>query len=202
MELPGVRIVDMRREAAYPLSGELVAALEGVAERRRRAIVLLNRRGVSPAVHCRSCGTTIRCQDCDVALVLHRDDVLRCSSLRPVSAGARALRRLRLAGVDANRRRHAEARVGVRASCPALERIRLDADTASKPAALAAALDRFRRTEGAVLLGTQMVAKGHHFADVELAAVVDADLGLGMPGTSGPRTDVPARHAAGRPLGA
>ena len=56
VELPGVRIVDMRREAAYPLSGELVAALEGVAERRRRAIVLLNRRGVSPAVHCRSCG--------------------------------------------------------------------------------------------------------------------------------------------------
>ena len=56
--LPGVTVVDMRREAGYPLSGELLAALEGVAERRSRAIVLLNRRGVVPAVHCRSCGTT------------------------------------------------------------------------------------------------------------------------------------------------
>jgi primosomal protein N' (replication factor Y) len=64
---------------------------------------------------------------------------------------------------------------------PDLERIRLDADTASKPAELAAALARFRTTDGAVLLGTQMVAKGHHFAGVELAAVVDADLGLAMP---------------------
>ncbi len=64
---------------------------------------------------------------------------------------------------------------------PGLERIRLDADTTSKPAELAAALERFRHTEGAVLLGTQMVAKGHHFAGVELAAVVDADLGLGLP---------------------
>ena len=64
---------------------------------------------------------------------------------------------------------------------PGLERIRLDADTTSKPAELAAALDRFRSTDGAVLLGTQMVAKGHHFAGVELAAVIDADLGLAMP---------------------
>ena len=64
---------------------------------------------------------------------------------------------------------------------PELERIRLDADTASSPTALAAALDRFRTTDGAVLLGTQMVAKGHHFAGVELAAVIDADLGLAMP---------------------
>jgi primosomal protein N' (replication factor Y) len=64
---------------------------------------------------------------------------------------------------------------------PALTRIRLDADTISRPAELAAALELFRDTEGAVLLGTQMVAKGHHFAGVELAAVVDADLGLAVP---------------------
>ena len=179
--LPGVTVVDMRREAAYPLSGELVAALEGVAERRSRAIVLLNRRGVAPAVHCRSCGTTIRCPDCDVALVLHRDDVLRChhcgwsrpSRERCDACGSPELMRI---GAGTQRLETELARLA-----PGLERIRLDADTASKPAELAAALDRFRTTDGAVLLGTQMVAKGHHFAGVELAAVVDADLGLAMP---------------------
>jgi primosomal protein N' (replication factor Y) len=64
---------------------------------------------------------------------------------------------------------------------PELELIRLDADTASHPEELAEALRRFRDTDRAVLLGTQMVAKGHHFAGVELAAVVDADAGLALP---------------------
>jgi primosomal protein N' (replication factor Y) len=64
---------------------------------------------------------------------------------------------------------------------PELERIRLDADTAGKSDQLRAALERFARADRAVLVGTQMVAKGHHFAGVELAAVVDADTGLGLP---------------------
>src|SRR5207237_5039081 len=65
---------------------------------------------------------------------------------------------------------------------PELERIRLDADAVAKPEQLAASLARFAGAHRAVLLGTQMVAKGHDFSGVALAAVVDADLGLGMPG--------------------
>ena len=64
---------------------------------------------------------------------------------------------------------------------PGLERIRLDADAIRRPAELTAALRRFAETDRTVLVGTQMVAKGHHFAGVALAAVVDADTGLGMP---------------------
>ena len=64
---------------------------------------------------------------------------------------------------------------------PGLERIRLDSDTVAHPAALQEALERFAAADRAVLLGTQMVAKGHHFGDVSLAAVVDADTGLAMP---------------------
>src|SRR5204863_8301348 len=64
---------------------------------------------------------------------------------------------------------------------PELERIRLDADAVAKPEELRSALERFRRADRAVLVGTQMVAKGHHFAGVGLAAVVDADTGLGLP---------------------
>jgi primosomal protein N' (replication factor Y) len=63
---------------------------------------------------------------------------------------------------------------------PALGRIRLDSDTVSRPELLRAALERFRATRGVVLLGTQIVGKGHHFEGVDLAAVVDADLGLGL----------------------
>src|SRR5204862_329245 len=64
---------------------------------------------------------------------------------------------------------------------PELEVIRLDADAVEKPEQLRDALERFARAERAVLVGTQMVAKGHHFPGVELAAVVDADMGLGLP---------------------
>ena len=64
---------------------------------------------------------------------------------------------------------------------PELERIRLDADTAARPGALRETLERFRGADRAVLIGTQMVAKGHHFPGVDLAAVVDADTGLAIP---------------------
>src|SRR6185312_15052044 len=72
-KLPPVRVVDLRREAGYPLSAPLLAELGRIAETGGKAILLLNRRGIAPALHCRACGTTFRCPDCDVALVLHRD---------------------------------------------------------------------------------------------------------------------------------
>src|SRR5919199_757825 len=76
--LPTVRVVDLRREAGYPLSAPLLAELGAIAERGGKAILLLNRRGVAPALHCRACGSTLRCENCDVALVLHADRALRC----------------------------------------------------------------------------------------------------------------------------
>jgi primosomal protein N' (replication factor Y) (superfamily II helicase) len=180
-KLPGVKIVDLRREAGYPLSAPLLAELGGIAERGGKAILLLNRRGIAPALHCRACGTTFRCPDCDVSLVLHRDETLRCHHCghsEPVPQECPVCRSVELARIGAGTQkleRELAARV------PELELIRLDADTAARPEELAAALRRFRDTDRAVLLGTQMVAKGHHFAGVELAAVVDADAGLALP---------------------
>ena len=77
-KLPPVRLVDLRREAGYPLSAPLLAELGRIAEGGGKAILLLNRRGIAPALHCRACGTTFRCPLCDVALVLHRDGRLHC----------------------------------------------------------------------------------------------------------------------------
>src|SRR5207244_7484540 len=77
-KLPPVRVVDLRREAGYPLSAPLLEALGRVAERGEKAILLLNRRGIAPALHCRACGVTLRCAQCDVSLVLHGGGTLRC----------------------------------------------------------------------------------------------------------------------------
>src|SRR5205823_7241419 len=76
--LPSVQVVDLRREAGYPLSAPLLTALGALAENGGKAILLLNRRGVAPALHCRACGTSRRCVNCDVTLVLHADGFLRC----------------------------------------------------------------------------------------------------------------------------
>jgi primosomal protein N' (replication factor Y) len=179
--LPPVRVVDLRREAGYPLSAPLLAELGAIAENGGKAILLLNRRGVAPALHCRACGSTLRCPDCDVALVLHRDDVLHChhcGHAEPKPDECPVCRSVELARIGAGTQRLERE---LAAQVPELELIRLDADTTAKPEALAAALRRFREIDRAVLLGTQMVAKGHHFAGVSLAAVVDADTGLGLP---------------------
>ncbi|MEX0673878.1 MAG: primosomal protein N' [Gaiellaceae bacterium] len=175
--LPPVKVVDLRRERGYPLSAPLLEELGAVAERGGKAILLLNRRGVAPALHCRNCGLTPRCPNCDVALVLHRDATLRCHHCghhepAPELCSACGSPEIVRIGAGTQRlERELEKHV------PELERIRLDADTADPAEALA----RFAATDRAVLLGTQMVAKGHHFAGVALAAVVDADTGLGMP---------------------
>ena len=76
--MPSVRVVDLRREAGYPLSAPLLAELAAVEENGGRAVLLLNRRGVSGAVHCRACGVSRRCRSCDVTLTLHRDERLHC----------------------------------------------------------------------------------------------------------------------------
>jgi primosomal protein N' (replication factor Y) (superfamily II helicase) len=180
-ELPPVRVVDLRREAGYPLSAPLLSELRKVVEHRGKAILLLNRRGVAPALHCRACGTTIRCPNCDVSLVLHGDTSLRChhcghAADAPANCPACGSPDLARLGAGTQKLERELAR-----EVPELELIRLDADAVAKPEQLAASLGRFRDTDGAVLLGTQMVAKGHHFSGVELAAVVDADTGLAMP---------------------
>ena len=175
--LPSVRVVDLRRQAGYPLSAPLLAELGAIAENGGKAILLLNRRGVAPAVHCRACGATRRCPNCDVALTLHGGGLLRChhcgrsETLGETCPACGSAEVARIgAGTQKLERELAK-------QLPELEVIRLDADVDD----VHEALERFARTDRAVLVGTQMVAKGHHFLGVELAAVVDADTALGLP---------------------
>jgi primosomal protein N' (replication factor Y) (superfamily II helicase) len=179
--LPPVEVVDLRREAGYPLSAPLLEQLGALADAGGKAILLLNRRGIAPALHCRACGATIRCPHCDVSLVLHGDGSLRCHHCghgEAAPAACPACGSPDLARIGAGTQR-LERELANR--LPELELVRLDADTVDRPEALSEALRRFEAADRAVLLGTQMVAKGHHFAGVALAAVVDADTGLAMP---------------------
>ncbi len=179
--MPTVRVVDLRDETGYPLSAPLLAELGRLAEGGGKAILLLNRRGVAPALHCRACGLTRRCANCDVAFTLHGDGTLRChhcGAREPAAETCPACGSPELARIGAGTQRLERE---LERHAPELERIRLDADAVAKPEQLREALERFARADRAVLVGTQMVAKGHHFVGVGLAAVVDADTGLGLP---------------------
>ena len=123
---------------------------------------------------------TIRCENCDVALVLHGDGTLRCHHCgwsEPAPELCPACRSAELARIGAGTQRLERE---LASAIPDLALFRLDADTVEHRG-VADTLRAFADAKGAALIGTQMVAKGHHFAGVALAAVVDADTGLGLP---------------------
>jgi primosomal protein N' (replication factor Y) len=180
--LPPVEVVDMRTQAPGPVSRPLQDALQRAADRGEKAVLLLNRRGFSRMVLCRGCGWIARCPDCDVALVVHeehgRPDLLachHCGLTRPVPRVCPSCR-----GVDVARQgsgtQGLERALG--AVVPGVPLLRLDADTAGRRGALPALIAEFSRPGPAVLLGTQMVAKGHDLPAITVAGVLDADAAL------------------------
>src|SRR5262245_10917880 len=126
--LPTVRVVDLRSETGYPLSSPLLAELGRLADGGGKAILLLNRRGIAPALHCRACGATCRCPNCDVALTLHGDQTLRChhcGAREPVGETCPACGSPELARIGSGTQRLVRE---LEKHVPELERIRLDAD--------------------------------------------------------------------------
>jgi primosomal protein N' (replication factor Y) len=174
--MPPVRVLDMRG-ARHPLHPETRRALASA----RKSIVLLNRRGWSNFLSCRNCGKAWECPQCDVALVLHRgENAMACHHCghrervpdRCDACGSTSVARH---GAGTERIEH-ELRDGL--DVPVF---RLDADTAGAKDAVPDLLARFRAAPSGLLLGTQMVAKGHDFPDVTLGVVLDADSTLRFP---------------------
>jgi primosomal protein N' (replication factor Y) len=181
--LPPVELLDLRERplGAGPLHPRVAEALAEVAERRAKAIVLLNRRGWSPAVSCRSCGRAWSCPACDVALVLHRGWELRCHHCGHAERAPEACPgcgSVSLARHGAGTERLASLLAEVAAPMPVF---RLDSDAAGRPGSHLEILRRFDEAESGVLVGTQMVGKGHDFPDVVLGVIVDADATLRFP---------------------
>jgi primosomal protein N' (replication factor Y) len=147
--------------------------------------VLHNRRGYAVALHCRGCGHTFRCERCDVSLIIHGTVARRqrltchhCGHDEPVPEQCPECRRVELARMGAGTER-SESLLAER--WPDTPVHRLDADAVRTRGAVSEILGAFNQPGPAILAGTQMVAKGHDFPDVELAAVIDADAGLAIP---------------------
>ena len=182
--LPQVQIVDLRTYSTGPdgvLSAPLADALATVLAQHEQAILFLNRRGFSSFVLCRACGNVFRCQNCSVTLTYHRSlERLLCHYCGyaidvPKQCPSCARERVALLGLGTEQveeylaRRFPEARIG-----------RLDRDTAGARG-LRTILRQFSRRELDILVGTQMVTKGHDFPFVTLVGVLCADLGLHFP---------------------
>jgi primosomal protein N' (replication factor Y) len=182
--LPRVSVLDMRGESAG-LHPETTRALAQLRQEGGKAIVLLNRRGWSNFLSCRSCGLVWSCPQCDVALVLHRHGGYiachHCGHREPAPERCGQCGSISVArhGAGTERVQHdlASALGGEDGRFPVL---RLDADTVGADG-VATLLRRFEAAESGVLIGTQMVAKGHDFADVTLGVVLDADATLRFP---------------------
>jgi primosomal protein N' (replication factor Y) len=186
--LAAVTVVDMREEYAAEgpdviLSRPLREGLAARLERREQSIVLLNRRGFATAVFCRQCSGTIDCPNCSVSLVVHGEGAARRARCHYCNYSTRVPNACPLCKAPyleqmgfGTERVEAE----VRRHCPDARVERLDRDSVRRKGALTTLLSRFRAGAIDVLVGTQMIAKGHDFPKVTLVGVVSADVGLGM----------------------
>ena len=182
--LPEVDVLDMRTTSGEsgPLHRRTLQALSEIRALDGKAIVMLNRRGWSPSVSCRSCGRGWGCPECDVSLVAHKGSGrLRChhcghsEALPEVCPDCGSVT---LARHGAGTERVAELIGEAVAPLPVF---RLDSDSAAPVGAHLDILRRFETAAGGVLVGTQMVGKGHDFPDVLLSVVLDADATLRFP---------------------
>lgn len=181
-ELIDMREVFRRFGKDVVLSPELLSAIDETHSRGEQSIILLNRRGFSSFVLCRSCGETLRCKNCDITLTYHRregrivchycnygtatpDACPFCESdfLYFIGEGTEQLEDI------------------LNKKFPDLRKARIDRDTMKKRGELDKTLLAFDRGELDMLVGTQMLAKGHDFHNVTLVGVISVDIGLGLP---------------------
>lgn len=185
MKLPDAIIVDMREELRLgntsPISARLAKSLERVGERGEQAILFLNRRGYNSQVSCKSCGEVISCPRCSVSLTYHTGEgggKMLCHLCGYQSAVVRSCpscgeEKLSFLGFGTQK---VESELS--AALPDMPLMRMDADTTSGKLSYDRMLEDFRAGKADILLGTQMVAKGHDFPRVTLVGVVLADTSL------------------------
>jgi primosomal protein N' (replication factor Y) len=184
--LPRVEIVDRRevmKAGGDPiLTPALALALGERLTRGEQSLLLLNRRGYATSLLCRECGLQASCPNCSVALTLHRagatSECHYCGYMARTATACSACKGeyLRLTGFGTEKVVEA-----VLAALPKARVSRLDRDLARRRGAVAQTLSDFEAGKIDILVGTQMIAKGHDFPNVTLVGVVDADVGLGMP---------------------
>ena len=201
--MPDVRIVDMRGELRKgnrtAVSGPLFEALEECLEAKEQAILFLNRRGYASFVSCRSCGEVIKCIHCDVALSEHLGGRLVCHYCgyeRPMMKNCPSCGSEWIGGFRAGTQ---QVEKHLKQILPRARVLRMDFDTTRKKGSYEQILSSFAAGEADILIGTQMIVKGHDFPGVTLVGAIAADLSLyGDDFGSAERTFQLLTQAAGR----
>ena len=185
--LPEVQLVDLRRTAPGPAGHALISlplhrAIEQALANQEQVILFLNRRGFAPSIQCEGCGEVVQCPTCSVSTTLHRSGGARmrchyCDFESPVPAACPACgcERLALLGLGTERLEELLA-----TAFPQARVARLDRDVASG-ARSEAVIDKMRRRQADILVGTQMVTKGHDLPGVTVVGVINADAALSLP---------------------
>ena len=183
--LPEVKIVDMRNELANGnksmISKELKEAIQENIENNHQTILFLNRRGFSTFVMCRDCGYTVKCKRCNITLTYHKqENKLKCHYCgyeQKVITECPECHSKNIKYFGAGTQRLEEE---VKNFFPNATTIRMDIDSVSKKNSHEEILNKFRNENINILIGTQMVVKGHHFPNVTLVGVITADTELNM----------------------
>ena len=175
--LPAVRTLDLRREPAqHGFAPGLLAAIGARLERREQSLVFINRRGYAPVLACHACGWTSGCERCTARMVLHKADRrLRCHHCGAENAIPRACPTCGNVDLKAMGRGTQRVEETLEARFPQARIVRIDRDSARRRADLARTLEGIGRGEADILVGTQLLAKGHDFPLLTLVGVLDAD---------------------------
>ena len=182
-KLPNVEIVDLKEELANGnrsmLSRRLFSAIENNLNRKKQTILFLNRRGYSTFVMCRDCGYTVKCNKCNVTMTYHSEDNrLKCHYCGYERKNVTVCpecgsKNIRYFGTGTEK-----LEAEIHKIFPGASTIRMDVDTVTKKNSHEMILDKFKNENIDILIGTQMVVKGHHFPNVTLVGVIAADSSL------------------------
>ena len=182
-DMPEVKIVTLAAKGASLLAESTVLALQETVNRGEQAVILLNRRGYAPVMYCLECNKVAKCPHCEIAMAYHkgRERLLchYCGYSQPYPSPCTACKSLHFLPMGEGTEKLEEYLETV---LPANAKIlRLDRDSTRQAGKMEEILQKFAQKQASVLVGTQMLSKGHHFPDVTLAIVADADLGLNLP---------------------
>ena len=184
-KLPEVEIVDLKMELANGnrsmLSVDLHEAIEKNLKEKRQTILFLNRRGYSTFIMCRECGYTVKCKNCNISMTYHKtENKLKChycgyeENVVTVCPECHSTK-IRYFGTGTQKLEQEINKIFPQAST-----IRMDIDTVTKKNSHEEILNKFKNENIDILIGTQMVVKGHHFPNVTLVSVIAADSSLNI----------------------
>lgn len=180
--LPDVKVVDLREEFRMKnrgiLSQSLHEAMDACLKRGEQMMLFLNRRGYAGFVSCRSCGYVVKCRHCDVSMTVHHHTLLKChycGSEQPMPRVCPSCGSPYIAGFGVGTQKVEEF---VQKEFPEARILRMDRDTTSGKDDMGRILQTFSEGGADILIGTQMIVKGHDFANVTLVGILAADLSL------------------------